>query len=235
MTAECSAEMTEKALLSTSMAEMNKFDSPFYFEYRLKEVLQYATIWKAIVLLDEADVFLETRKDDNESVERNAVVAIFLKHLEYFSGIVFLTTNRIGVFDSAMKSRIHLALGYQPPELEMRRTIWKKSLQAIPAEELEGKIGNMVEKVVNEKLNGREISNAINTARTLARFEGRPLRLDHLQSILSIRKDFDVSLKKEEMKVRANTNESRHSIVLGPPIRRGSLLGMMTDEPEESL
>lgn len=43
------------------------------FEKELKRVLQYATIWQGIVLLDEADIFLEERKDN--SADRNALVA----------------------------------------------------------------------------------------------------------------------------------------------------------------
>jgi hypothetical protein len=68
--------MTGKALLSTTMGELNKENRPWFFEYRLKQVLEYATIWKAIVVLDEADVFLEARQDmPNGGAERNALVA----------------------------------------------------------------------------------------------------------------------------------------------------------------
>jgi len=231
LTAECVAEMTEKALFSTSMAELNKHNRAWYFEYRLREVLQYATIWKAIVLLDEADVFLEARKDDvADAAERNALVAVFLKHLEYFSGIVFLTTNRIHVFDAAMKSRIHLALGYSPPELEMRRLIWTESLKAVPAEQLDIDIEDAIDTLVCEKLNGREITNAMNTARTLARFAGKPLQLRHIETVLGVRREFDVTLKK--MAALAMASDASHGS-LGPVLRRGSLLGSMTEEPEE--
>lgn len=233
MTAECAAEITEKALFSTSMAELNKYNRAWYFEYRLRQVLQYATIWKAIVLLDEADVFLEARKDDvADAAERNALVAVFLRHLEYFSGIVFLTTNRIHVFDPAMKSRIHLALGYSPPELEMRRLIWTKSLKAVPAEQLDIDIDEAVGLLIHDRLNGREITNAINTAQTLARFKGKPLHLDHINTVLGVRNEFDVTLKR--MAMLAIANESKHGS-LGPIVRRGSLLGAMTEEPEDLL
>lgn len=68
--------MTGKALLSTTMGELNKANRPWFFEYRLKQVLEYATIWKAIVVLDEADVFLEARQDmPTGGAERNALVA----------------------------------------------------------------------------------------------------------------------------------------------------------------
>jgi hypothetical protein len=58
------------------MGELNKENMAWYFEVKLKEILQYATTWKAILLLDEADVFLEAREDGGGgSVERNAMVA----------------------------------------------------------------------------------------------------------------------------------------------------------------
>jgi hypothetical protein len=58
------------------MGELNQENNAWYFEYTLKRVLQYATTWKAIVLLDEADVFLEARQDGiGNSSERNALVA----------------------------------------------------------------------------------------------------------------------------------------------------------------
>ena len=230
LTAECAAEMTQKALFSTALAELNRYDSAYYFERRLKQVLQYATIWQAVVLLDEADVFLEARKDDAaDSSTRNALVAVFLRHLEYFSGIVFLTTNRIGVFDAAMKSRIHLALGYKDASLEMRGALWRQTLRSIPENEVDMDIDETVKNVVGEKLNGREITNAINTSRTLARFEKSPLMSRHIETVLGVKIEFEVSLKR--MRDSAMTSESYKSRSLVQPlIRTGSLL---SEEPEE--
>ena len=58
----------------------------------LTEIFQVASTWGAIVLIDEADVFLEERS--LHDLERNAMVAVFLRQLEYYRGILFLTTNR---------------------------------------------------------------------------------------------------------------------------------------------
>jgi hypothetical protein len=60
------------------------------------------------MLLDEADVFLAKRSREDHG--RNAIVSVFLRMLEYYKGILFLTTNRIGTFDEAFKSRIHISL-----------------------------------------------------------------------------------------------------------------------------
>jgi hypothetical protein len=51
------------------------FHSAWAFETRLRLLLKYATLWKAVVLMDEADIFLEARDDHGDSNTRNALVA----------------------------------------------------------------------------------------------------------------------------------------------------------------
>ncbi|KAI1088335.1 P-loop containing nucleoside triphosphate hydrolase protein [Rostrohypoxylon terebratum] len=197
LTAETAAEGTRKALVSTSVGELSKGGSfisgSASFEKELKKILRYATIWQAVVLLDEADVFLEARKDVG-STERNSLVAVFLKELEYFGGIVFLTTNRVKSFDIAMKSRIHLSLSYTPPMDDIRRRIWLHSLKKVPADDKDSDLDRTVDELEKEELNGREIANAVNTARTLARFDGARLSSSHIKTVLEVRRGFDESL-----------------------------------------
>lgn len=47
----------------------------------LIKVFKITAIWNAVVVIDEADVFLEERS--LHDLERNAMVAVFLRHLEY--------------------------------------------------------------------------------------------------------------------------------------------------------
>ncbi|KAI0428544.1 P-loop containing nucleoside triphosphate hydrolase protein [Xylaria sp. FL1042] len=201
LTAEVAAEASKKALIATSVGELNQKSSILSgsrtFEKELKKILQYAAIWKAVVLLDEADVFLETRTDN--SADRNALVATFLRELEYFSGIVFLTTNRVASFDEAMKSRVHLALGYTPPLVDVRRQIWLRYLNTVPSKQLAVKANEAAEQLAAAELNGREIANAVNTAYTMARFEQQPLALQHLETVLEVRQKFDNSLRDEHI------------------------------------
>lgn len=75
--------------------------------------------WGCVLLLDEADVFLAKRSKTD--LRRNAVTSVFLRSLEYYAGILFLTTNRVGGIDPAFKSRIHLSLFY--PRLRKDETI----------------------------------------------------------------------------------------------------------------
>lgn len=67
-------------------------------------------MWACVVLLDEAGVFLEERTPTD--LVRNALVSVFLRVLEYYDGILILTSNRVGAFDEAFKSRMQLAVHY---------------------------------------------------------------------------------------------------------------------------
>ena len=57
-------------------------------------------------------------------------IVVFLRLLEYYEGILFLTTNRMGTFDAAFKSRIHLAIRYYPLSFETRRDLWRSFISS---------------------------------------------------------------------------------------------------------
>ena len=73
------------------------------------------------MLIDEADVYIKRRNDD---MAMNAVVGVFLRVLEYFNGLLFLTTNRVEDIDEAIVSRCIALIKYYPPDAEGRRKIW---------------------------------------------------------------------------------------------------------------
>jgi len=120
LTAEVYSEIIQRPLyrvhsgqLGLNVAEMEK---------ALKETLTRAQRWGAIMLIDEADVYIK-RRDDN--IAANAVVGVFLRVLEYFNGLLFLTTNRVDDIDEAIVSRCIAMIKYHPPTSEDRRKIWK--------------------------------------------------------------------------------------------------------------
>ncbi|KAF7364449.1 AAA domain-containing protein [Mycena sanguinolenta] len=95
----------------------------------LDRIFDVATAWKAFIIspkfastLIQADVFLEPRSLDD--LERNAMVAFLLHHVEYDRGILFLTTNRVQVFDEAFLSRIHVALHLGQLSEVSRAQVW---------------------------------------------------------------------------------------------------------------
>lgn len=124
LTAESVAEHMHLPLFVISAADLG-MDSK-HIEARLLSVLGMCTRWNAILLLDEADIFLEERS--RHEVERNKLVSIFLRVLEYHEGIMFLTTNRVSTFDPAFQSRIHISIDYPDLSPESRRKIWETFL-----------------------------------------------------------------------------------------------------------
>ncbi|KAH0565858.1 hypothetical protein GP486_000755 [Trichoglossum hirsutum] len=156
--------------------------APEEIEKKLSEILEMATRWKAVLLLDEADVFLEQRT--LKDLERNKLVSIFLRILEYYEGILFLTTNRVQTFDTAFQSRIHITINY--PELTSgpRRVVWSTFLTAsnAPHSITDAQINQLAEL----PMNGRQIKNVIKTALLLAARNDVPLNRGHIESVLTI-------------------------------------------------
>lgn len=98
-------------------------------EIELSEKFHLAELWDCVLLLDEADVFLARRT--NTDMGWNSLVSVFLRMLEYFTGVLFLTTNRVGAFDEAFKSRIRISLYYPPPDWQQTDEIWKMDLRRL--------------------------------------------------------------------------------------------------------
>lgn len=100
LTAEAVAEVTHRPLYIVSAGELGT--SPEHLDKKLTEILELAQLWDAVLLLDEADVFMQARSSTD--VSRNALVSIFLRQVEYYRGIMIFTTNMIEQIDPAFES-----------------------------------------------------------------------------------------------------------------------------------
>ena len=108
----------------------------------IKRVFEMATEWDAVILLDEADVFMAERHP--QDIARNELVSIFLRELEYFRGIIFLTTNLYDTIDSAFRSRVSLHLLFRPLTAEARLLVWRKFLMRADESAKKGRVGARV-------------------------------------------------------------------------------------------
>ncbi|ALS64411.1 AAA family ATPase [Pandoraea apista] len=97
----------------------------------LMSILRRAMRWNAILLLDEADVYIRRRDND---LEHNAIVAEFLRSLEYFHGLLFMTTNRIGDVDDAILSRCIATIHYEIPCEADARRLWRMQAEQVGAD-----------------------------------------------------------------------------------------------------
>ena len=119
LTAEVFAEATERPLLNMQAAQLGI--KPDTIEENLERVLTRGSRWNAVVLLDEADVYINERGHD---LQQNAIVAAFLRILEHHTATIFMTTNHIQAVDDAVASRCLARIDYAMPSASDQRKIW---------------------------------------------------------------------------------------------------------------
>lgn len=123
---------------------------------------------------------------------------MFLRVLEYYDGILILTTNRVGTFDEAFKSRIQLALSYPKLDRDQRRKIWQNFFNMIREYRERINIQDLemnIEELADVDINGRQIRNALTTARHLADFKKERLVYGHLKLTIAKIQKFDEYIK----------------------------------------
>jgi hypothetical protein len=118
----------------------------------LSSILRRAMRWEAIILLDEADVYIRRRDND---LEHNAIVAEFLRTLEYFNGLLFMTTNRIDDVDDAILSRCIATIHYDTPSKPDAIRLWKLLAEQFGADLTDDLIEALT--IAYPKASGRDI------------------------------------------------------------------------------
>ncbi|KAI9890333.1 MAG: hypothetical protein M1814_004243 [Vezdaea aestivalis] len=180
LTAESVAENMHTPLYQIGAGELGT--QAYEIEQQLERIFTMAVKWDAVLLLDECDVFLEKRSVHD--LQRNALVSTFLRMLEYHSGVLFLTTNRVQSMDPAFQSRIHVSLEYPGLNEEAREKIWRNFLARGRGS---AEFGNTnMAKLAKLDLNGRQIKNVIKTAQLLASRKEMLLSYDHVKTVLKI-------------------------------------------------
>ncbi|KAK3987610.1 hypothetical protein QBC44DRAFT_331227 [Cladorrhinum sp. PSN332] len=199
-TAECIADYTARPLLTLTCADIGVV--PETIEENLFKWFKAAQAWGAIVLIDEADIYMEERQA--QDLERNHLVAGFLRALEFFKGILFLTTNRVGTFDEAFFSRIHVPIYYTTFGEEERIKVWDRFFDKLEEDrETTMRILQSTKDYVQSNelqalnWNGREIRNAFQVAVALAEAQGHKdkqgrvlIKPDHIKATVSMSGDF---------------------------------------------
>jgi hypothetical protein len=208
LTAEAVADHLKRPLYIVGAAELSTTASAL--EEGLKSILSRATAWDAVLLIDEADVFLEQRS--LHEIERNSLVSVALRIFEYHRGVLFLTTNRIKTFDVAFLSRFSIAIKYPEHDLNSRRIIWRKffELARVKTGDTEGsgrstptdmvKLDDPttvatisdaeLDELAEKPFNGRTIKNLVRTAQALALSSGVPMSKTHVDVVVKSQERF---------------------------------------------
>jgi SpoVK/Ycf46/Vps4 family AAA+-type ATPase len=120
--------------------------------------------------------------------------------LEYYEGILILTSNRVGMFDEAFMSRVQLAMHYPELDENGRFEIWDNFLQNLKKDgkndvnhdELKVKLNVLA----RHHLNGRQIRNTVNTAKQLAYHKNEKLAYSHFAQAINVAKEFEEYVEK---------------------------------------
>jgi hypothetical protein len=153
----------------------------------------------------------------SQSIDVNLLQSVFLRLLEYFEGLLILTTNRIGAFDPAFKSRIHLAIKYNPLTKAFRRDLWCIFIIRASSDIWPAWMDNAVlDQLSAPELNGRQIKNIVRTAQALATSDGEKIGPKQIEMALTAMKmfesDFDEDLPENESEVVRASRSKRQRI-----------------------
>ena len=239
-TVECIAQSTGRPLIALTIGDLLLEEDKI--EARLLNWFELAEKWKAILLLDEADIFLERRA--TRDIQRNGIVSIFLRRMKYFRGLLFLTTNRVGHIDNAFLSRVSVVLQYDHLTDQTRKKVWNGFFKKLHKDsELDLYDGHKIEidrhaqkyvtnddEVSDLGWNGREMRNALQSAISLASYkalkEGRSatetveVEKEQFKSVVTMSQKFknymnSISGKEEDerAKARFERNNPNQSIL----------------------
>lgn len=176
LTAEVTSELLHKPMYSVQCSQLGTNETQI--EGKLGTVLARASRWGAVMLIDEADVYIRERGTD---IQQNAIVGVFLRTLEYYNGFLFMTTNRATIVDDAILSRLTAHVRYSLPDEDARAKIIRVQADALGVE--------VPDDVANEaktlQLSGRDIRNVLKLAKFVAAAEGKVLDSDMLAFCMS--------------------------------------------------
>lgn len=177
LTAEVYSEAARRPLYLVQCSQLGTDEEEL--EKKLGLVLERATRWRAILLIDEADVYVRERGED---IQQNAIVGVFLRLLEYYSGILFLTTNRVAVVDDAILSRVTAHVKYVPPKGEERARLWRILLRQYLDPTRTGAIDNIAERAVDgwPAISGRSMRQLIRLGLILAKSRQEAFSVAHM-------------------------------------------------------
>jgi hypothetical protein len=168
LTAEVTSELLKKALYNVQCAQLGIGVGAI--EENLETILTRATRWGALLLIDEADVYVRSRGKD---IEQNAIVGVFLRLLEYYNGFLFMTTNRAVTVDDAILSRCTAHVRYDLPGVVSLKKIGKIQAELLEIAGAEDAVAHLVATYKN--LSGRDMRSVMKMAKLICEAEEKEI------------------------------------------------------------
>lgn len=166
-------------------------------EKNLKAIFDEAKKSSVILFFDETEALFSKRTEVKDSHDRyaNIEVAYLLQQMEEYEGITIMATNHLEYIDEAFMRRINYIIHFPFPDVEVRRSIWKKMFpqdtplcKDIDFDFLASKF----------ELTGGHIKNIVLSAAYMAAAENSSVSMKHLvrSSIHELKKNKQLVLRK---------------------------------------
>ncbi|KAF2968569.1 hypothetical protein GQX73_g4967 [Xylaria multiplex] len=194
LTAEAVAEKSRVPLYTLSSRHLGT--EPTMVEKSVTNAFKCCQLWGALLLIDQADTFLEAR--NKNSPELNGIVYRFFYTLRHYRGLTFLLSTRNSQINNIFKGMADLTLPHFEPGQSERRKFWLKYIQ----KHSPGPAGIShadFDQLSKLPISGKEIPKYIKMALVLVK-KDRPLSIEHLKLVLNMDKDTEIADEGEEDK-----------------------------------
>jgi hypothetical protein len=174
LTGEIYSEYVEKPLYQIQSSQLGISVSDI--ESNLSKVLRRAERWNCILMIDEADTYIYKRGQD---ILQNCIVGTFLRLMEYYNGILFLTTNRQDIIDEAIMSRVTVSICYKNPPHDSLVKIWETHYRSYGINISKEEISKVAEEF---PMSGRDVRNCL---KLISRYydKDEAITADHIRKV----------------------------------------------------
>ncbi|KAL8657333.1 MAG: hypothetical protein Q9226_002030 [Calogaya cf. arnoldii] len=177
LTVKSLAESLHAPLFHLTSSDIRLDAGDHNVESRFTDILEMCGKWNAMILFDEAEGPFSNKPHKDHG--RNYL--LLLQALEQHSTTFFITRGSFAedpYTESLILNRSHLTFNLPPPTAAMRQAIWQNNIEC--HKDLNFIID--IKALAEWSLNGRDITNAVTTAKTLTR-NGNP-NMQHLERVV---------------------------------------------------
>ncbi|KAI1842643.1 hypothetical protein JX266_011105 [Neoarthrinium moseri] len=186
LTVEAVSERAERPLYHLQAGELGS--NPASVNQALKKAFALCSKWDAALLLDEADALIRSRRHGNYAQED--LCCVLLATLEYYSGVIFLTTNLPEDIDDAVASRLDIHLNYPNLDFSARLQLWRSFLYLSKDNSDDECVISLsddeLQTVALWEINGRDIKHTAKNARKWCYIKGDPITRSALEVALQV-------------------------------------------------
>lgn len=178
LTVQSIAETMQVPLYSMGIGDIRPMSGTVH--RTLPTILDNVAKWNGILLLNRCDILLTLRAEFDKW--KDEFISLFLRILDYYPGVVFITANSVKNMDPDFQSRIHVSIAYPELTAASRRRIWANCFRNLEykSEISDGDLDSLAE----AKIDGKQIENISKMSFLMASSKGVPLKKEFVDAAL---------------------------------------------------